>query len=63
MTVRLIHPVHLLVDRDNDTVTVSSEPKDGMYQQRPSYPFGATVPLPDPVGFALDTDRLKDFVR
>ncbi|MDX3696519.1 Uma2 family endonuclease [Streptomyces europaeiscabiei] len=33
-------PVYLLVDRDNNTVTVFSEPKDGRYQQFPSYPWG-----------------------
>ncbi|MFD3652355.1 Uma2 family endonuclease [Streptomyces sp. NPDC058620] len=56
-------PVYLLVDRDDDTLTVFSEPKDGVYQRHPSYPFGATVPLPAPVGITLDTDRLKDFAH
>ncbi|MFE0174126.1 Uma2 family endonuclease [Streptomyces sp. NPDC059002] len=54
-------PVYLLIDRDSSTLTVYSEPKGGTYQQQPSYPYGATVALPDPVGIALDTEELKDY--
>ncbi|MDX3802104.1 Uma2 family endonuclease [Streptomyces sp. AK04-3B] len=54
-------PVYLLVDRDNNTVVVFSEPKDGRYQQSVSYSWGATVPLPAPVGITLDTEQLKQF--
>jgi Uma2 family endonuclease len=54
-------PVYLLVDRDSNSLTVFSEPKDGAYQQHPTYPYGAAVPLPDPVGFTLDTEELKDY--
>ncbi|MET8246048.1 hypothetical protein ABZV31_17470 [Streptomyces sp. NPDC005202] len=36
-------------------------PKDGRYQQSPSYPWGATVELPDPVRVRLDTEKLKDY--
>ncbi|MDX3313088.1 Uma2 family endonuclease [Streptomyces sp. NPDC054884] len=54
-------PVYLLIDRDNDTVVVFSEPKDGRYQQSASYPWGATVPLPAPVGITLDTGQLKQY--
>ncbi|WP_254401155.1 Uma2 family endonuclease [Streptomyces sp. AC555_RSS877] len=54
-------PVYLLIDRDNNTVTVFSEPKDGRYQRSPSYPWGATVELPSPVDITLDTERLKDY--
>ncbi|MCD9878194.1 Uma2 family endonuclease [Streptomyces guryensis] len=54
-------PVHLRIDRDNSTVTVHSEPKDGRYQQSLSYPWGASVELPDPVGFTLETEALKDY--
>jgi hypothetical protein len=39
-------PVYLLVDLDNCTVVVYSEPKEGRYQQSPSYPWGATVAPP-----------------
>ncbi|MGW2385431.1 Uma2 family endonuclease [Streptomyces lincolnensis] len=54
-------PVYLLIDRDNATVTVFSEPKDGHYQQSPSYPWGATVEIPAPVNITLDTEKLKDY--
>jgi len=54
-------PVYLLIDRDNDTVVVYSEPKDGRYQQIVSYPWGTPVALPDPLGFTLDTEELKDY--
>ncbi|MFI9584443.1 Uma2 family endonuclease [Streptomyces sp. NPDC052236] len=56
-------PVFLLVDRDADTLTVYSEPKDGTYHQDASYPYGATVEIPDPVGITLETEKLKDYVR
>lgn len=56
-------PVYLLVDRDADTLTVYSEPKDGTYHQDASYPYGATVEIPDPVGITLETEELKDYVR
>lgn len=54
-------PVYLLIDRDSDTLTVYSEPRNGTYEQNPSYPFGADVELPAPVGFTLDTEELKDY--
>jgi Uma2 family endonuclease len=54
-------PVYLLIDRDNNTVVVYSEPKDGRYQQSPSYLWGATVPLPPPVSITLDTEALKNY--
>jgi Uma2 family endonuclease len=54
-------PVYLLVDRDNTTVTVFSEPKDGRYQQSLSYAWGATVAIPHPVGITLHTEKLKDY--
>ncbi|MBZ9644823.1 Uma2 family endonuclease [Streptomyces sp. PSKA30] len=54
-------PVYLLIDRDSNTITVYSEPKDGRYQQSPSYPWGATVEIPSPVNITLDTEKLKDY--
>jgi len=54
-------PIYLLVDRDNNTVTVFSEPKDGRYQQSPSYPWGSTVELPSPIDITLNTEELKDY--
>ncbi|WP_328340295.1 Uma2 family endonuclease [Streptomyces violaceus] len=54
-------PVYLLIDRDNHTLTVFSEPKDGRYQQISPSPWGATVELPTPVNITLDTEKLKDY--
>ncbi|MFJ9867280.1 Uma2 family endonuclease [Streptomyces sp. NPDC101165] len=54
-------PVCHLIDRDNNTVTVYSEPKDGRYQQSPSHPWGAAVELPPPVSITLETEELKDY--
>lgn len=54
-------PVYLLIDRDDDTIVVYSDPRNGRYQQSPSYPWGATVVLPAPVDITLDTEPLKDY--
>ncbi|MFD5423109.1 Uma2 family endonuclease [Streptomyces sp. NPDC127069] len=56
-------PVYLLVDRDEDMLTVHSDPEDGMYRRTVSYPYGKTVALPDPVGITLDTEKLKDYAH
>ncbi|NBM20560.1 Uma2 family endonuclease [Streptomyces sp. GC420] len=56
-------PVYLFIDRDDDTLTVFSEPEGGKYRNEASYPYGTTVPLPEPVGFVLETERLKDFAH
>ncbi|MGK5448596.1 Uma2 family endonuclease [Streptomyces radiopugnans] len=53
-------PVHLLVDRDDHSVTVHSEPEGGTYRSRTTRPYGAVVEIPDPVGIALRTEKLKD---
>ena len=55
-------PVYLLIDRDDGSVTVFTEPEDGRYRQQVNRPFGATVKLPAPVNITLDTDPLKEFV-
>ncbi|MGV4984429.1 Uma2 family endonuclease [Streptomyces sp. NRAIS4] len=54
-------PIYLLIDRDNDTLTVYNAPKNGRYQQAPAYPYGAVIELPSPVGVTLDTEKLKDY--
>ncbi|MET7782282.1 Uma2 family endonuclease [Streptomyces mirabilis] len=54
-------PIYLLVDRDNNTVVVFSDPKDGRYQESRSYPWGSVVELPAPVGITLNTEELKDY--
>ncbi|MFI1359201.1 Uma2 family endonuclease [Streptomyces sp. NPDC020898] len=56
-------PVHVIVDRDNNTVTVSSEPKDGRYLSAASHPWGTTVQLPSPVDVVLNTEKLKDYAN
>lgn len=56
-------PVHLLIDRENCTLTVHSDPDAGSYRHGPSLPYGASVSIPDPVGITLDTEPLKEFAR
>lgn len=56
-------PVYLLVDRDACALTVYSCPEGGTYRSRTSHGFGDTVLLPDPVGFALETAKLKDYTH
>ncbi len=48
-------PVHLLIDREAGEATVCSEPEGDDYARKSSYKHGRTVPLPDPLGFDLDT--------
>ncbi|WAL96250.1 Uma2 family endonuclease [Streptomyces sp. Je 1-369] len=54
-------PVYLLVDRDKGALVVFSEPMNGAYQRCPTYPFGDTVRLPEPVNITLATEKLKDY--
>lgn len=54
-------PVYLLIDRDDCTVTVFTEPEDGRYRKQVNRSFGEVVELPDPVGITLDTEKLKDY--
>ncbi|MFJ7043934.1 Uma2 family endonuclease [Streptomyces sp. NPDC101112] len=54
-------PVYLLIDRDDNTLKVFSEPENGRYQRTASYPWGATVELPAPVSVTLKTEKLKDY--
>ncbi|MEU7167891.1 Uma2 family endonuclease [Streptomyces morookaense] len=56
-------PVYLLIDRDRCTVTVHSEPKDGEYQTSQWRSYGTPIELPEPVGFTLETEELKEFVK
>ncbi|MFC8090340.1 Uma2 family endonuclease [Streptomyces sp. NPDC057301] len=53
-------PVYLLIDRDNLTVLVHSDPdlEDG-YRDIHVVRLGGKVTLPDPVGIDLDTEELK----
>ncbi|WP_409471249.1 Uma2 family endonuclease [Streptomyces sp. HC307] len=54
-------PIYLLIDRDNDTLTVYSDPENGVYRQKPLYSYGAVVELPSPVNLTLETEKLKDY--
>ncbi|MDX2943827.1 MULTISPECIES: Uma2 family endonuclease [Streptomyces] len=54
-------PIYLLIDRDHNTVTVFSEPKDGRYRQTETHAWGVTVEIPAPVSITLDTEKLKDY--
>ncbi|MEW2062093.1 Uma2 family endonuclease [Streptomyces sp. NPDC007002] len=54
-------PVCLLVDREACSVTVFTEPEKGTYRSATTRPFGAVVELPEPAGFALDTEKLKEY--
>ncbi|KIF69131.1 hypothetical protein HY68_11895 [Streptomyces sp. AcH 505] len=58
-------PVYLLIDRDTCVITVHSNPDQatGDYRDTRKTPFGERLVLPDPVGFELDTETLKNFVR
>lgn len=57
-------PVYLLVDRDAGTVVVHTNPdaERGCYLDIHRAPFGEQLTLPAPVGIALDTDILKNYV-
>ncbi|MFC5219247.1 Uma2 family endonuclease [Streptomyces coerulescens] len=48
-------PVYLLIDREKAEIIVYSEPSGDEYTQNPKFKLGLAVPLPDPLGFELDT--------
>ncbi|MGW2838325.1 Uma2 family endonuclease [Streptomyces sp. NPDC001493] len=56
-------PLYLLVDRDTCETLVYSEPDAGSYAKILRRPFGKPIEIPAPVGFTLDTEPLKDWVR
>ncbi|MEV0845754.1 Uma2 family endonuclease [Streptomyces sp. NPDC049954] len=56
-------PVYLLVDRDSLEVKVHSRPDGARYERVETVPFGKWVELPESVGFGLDTEPLKNWVR
>lgn len=54
-------PVYLLIDRDNLSVIVHSDPgPEGQYRDIHTVTFGGTITLPTPVNIELDTEELKD---
>ncbi|QGV82726.1 Uma2 family endonuclease [Streptomyces ficellus] len=48
-------PVYLLIDRETEQVVVCTEPSGEDYDTKAAYKLGEVVPLPEPVGFDLDT--------
>ncbi|MBC2903609.1 Uma2 family endonuclease [Streptomyces cupreus] len=56
-------PVYLLIDRDNLSVLVHSNPNPEFgYQDIHVARLGDRFALPDPVGIELDTEELKQYV-
>lgn len=55
-------PLYLLIDRQEHTITLFSEPGGTAdlidYRQDARVPFGKPLELPEPLGFALDTSEL-----
>lgn len=56
-------PVHLLVDRDDRSVLVSSRPENGCYRREEKLPFGAPVKIPAPVDIVLDTAPFEEYAN
>ncbi|MFC8724225.1 Uma2 family endonuclease [Streptomyces bacillaris] len=54
-------PVYLLVDRDDNTLVVHSEPEKGRYRRQTTYAYGDSVHLPGPVDITLDSEELKNY--
>lgn len=56
-------PVYLLVDRENRSVLVHSDPApEGRYRDIHTVTIGGKVTLPAPVNIDLDTEGLKKYV-
>ncbi|MGV9272519.1 Uma2 family endonuclease [Streptomyces griseosporeus] len=51
-------PLYLLVDRDNSSVTLFSDPENGDYREHCTRPVGKAITLPEPFAFDLDTADL-----
>ncbi|MGV9356786.1 Uma2 family endonuclease [Streptomyces misionensis] len=55
-------PFYLLVDRDDHTVTLFSDPTPGVgYRDTHKEAFGARLTIPPPLGVELDTEELKHY--
>lgn len=50
-------PVYLLIDRDAQQAVLCTEPAGEDYGDKVTYKLGETVPLPEPLGFDLDTSE------
>lgn len=56
-------PLYLLVDRDDCSVTLFSDPTPGEgYGSAVRKAFGGRLSLPDPLGIELDTTELKQYL-
>jgi hypothetical protein len=56
-------PFYLLVDRDDSSVTLYSDPEpEGGYRSATRKTFGGTLSLAEPLGIQLDTAELKQYV-
>lgn len=51
-------PLYLLVDRQENKVLLHGDPRRGDYRAVHAVPVGEPLELPEPFGFALQTDRL-----
>lgn len=49
-------PLYLLVDREQSSVTLFSDPQGDDYRQHCTVPFGKAVRLPEPFGLDLETE-------
>jgi Uma2 family endonuclease len=54
-------PLYLIVDPDQKTVTLLSEPENGRYRAREDADFGETIHIPEPFDFVLDTSTLMPY--
>ncbi|WP_405928406.1 Uma2 family endonuclease [Streptomyces griseus] len=48
-------PLYLLIDRDDSSVTLFSDPENDDYRQLLTTPYGKPLPLPEPFAFDLET--------
>jgi Uma2 family endonuclease len=53
-------PLYLLVDRQNRTVQLFSDPDKGEYAAETRVPFGASIALPAPFEVTIRTDRFDE---
>ncbi|MFD4949497.1 Uma2 family endonuclease [Streptomyces sp. NPDC058409] len=49
-------PLYLLVDREESSVTLFSDPEEDDYRQHCTIPLGKPLTLPTPFGFDLETE-------
>ncbi|WP_369689034.1 Uma2 family endonuclease [Streptomyces sp. Wb2n-11] len=52
-------PVCLLIDREAGTATLCTEPAGEDYAGKVAHKLSETVPLPEPLGFDLDTSEFR----